>query len=166
MYNNKLNNNNYINIPWHFTTQIISAQAILNKMYESLEENNEINFANKWLLPYLFSIKGDTGIPVNFLQGVYNNKGSDLNNFQLDSLKTIGKIGLSFNDLACIYSFSNIKSNTTAVQQSSHTNNLEFNSFYVGQTQNLLLRLKVIILVQIVELEEIILIYFIIVVMN
>ena len=45
MHNNKLNNNNSINIPFHITNQIISAQAILNKMYDSLEENNEINLS-------------------------------------------------------------------------------------------------------------------------
>lgn len=140
MNNNKLTNNNSLNIPWHITTQIINAQVILNKMYESLVEQNEINFANKLLLPYLSSIEGDTGISVNFLHDVLKLKGSNFNNYQLNSLKTIDQIGLNFNELACIYSFSNIQSNT--VQQGLCTNNLELNSFYIGQTQNLLSRLK------------------------
>ena len=161
--NNKTNNKNK-NIPWDITPQILKAQKILNQMYLSLDIN-EKKFADKYLLPYITTIKGDTGVPIDIMNRGAVSPASSLVTlpvaktgnlmevervragkfYVVEDLKTIEQISLNYKDLACIYSFSAasvVLSHLTTKEGGGLQPELSMKTSYIGQTQDIFSRLK------------------------
>jgi hypothetical protein len=85
-------------------------------------------FADKYLLSDLLFLKGDTGLPLNFIS---KSKFKDLDvisNPKITDIKKIVSISQKFINQACIYCF---------IDPNFSNYNL-----YIGQTQNVYSRLK------------------------
>ena len=133
-------------------------------MYLSLDIN-EIKFADKYLLPYITTIKGDTGVPIDIMNRGAVSPASSLVTlpvaktgnlmevervragkfYVVEDLKTIEQISLNYKDLACIYSFSTasvILSHLTTKEGGGNLPELSLKTSYIGQTQDIFSRLK------------------------